>query len=314
MVSSTSMMTNQNDQMKKLRGLTVAMFCVLFFFACGSKSKTQVNSKLFDQSNLVAWCVVPFDSVERSPVQRADMLKELGFSQFAYDWRLKHVPTFPDEIKALKERGIKLAAVWVWVDTDTGKIFDEATEQLLEVIKQHDVKTDFWVGFSNKHFDGLSDDQKLAKAVASVSYIRDRAKELGCTVSLYNHGDWFGEPLNQIRIIEKLETDDVGIVYNFHHAHLQVNDFPELLSKMLPYLRTVNLNGMKVEGPKILTLGKGDLETGMLKTLQESGYNGSLGIICHIETEDAKVVLQRNLDGFKSILRTMGEEEALDTY
>ena len=300
--------------MKNLAIFYFVLISAIIVLSCGSKQKTVANDNLFNRENLVAWCVVPFDSVERSPVERADMLKELGFSQFAYDWRLKHVPTFSEEIIALKERGIKLAAVWVWVDTDTGKIFDDATEHLLNVIKQHEVRTDFWVGFSNKHFEGLSDEQKLDKAVASVSYIRDRAKELGCTISLYNHGDWFGEPLNQVRIIEKLGSNDVGIVYNFHHAHMQVEQFPDLLSRMLPYLRTVNLNGMKVEGPKILTIGEGDLEAGMLKTLQESGYNGSLGIICHIETEDAKVVLQRNLDGLKSILGTIGEEEALGTY
>lgn len=307
-------MTNQINHMKKLTGFYAVMLCVLLLFSCGSKKSTAVIKNIFNRENLVAWCVVPFDSVERTPEERADMLKELGFTQFAYDWRLKHVPTFPDEIKALKERGIKLSALWIWIDTDTGKIFDDATEQLLSIIEQNNIKTDFWVGFSNKHFEGLTDDAKLEKAVASVSYIQDRAKQLGCTISLYNHGDWFGEPLNQVHIIEKMGANDVGIVYNFHHAHLQVREFPQLLEKMLPYLRTVNLNGMKVDGPKILTIGQGDEEREMLKTLQQSGYGGSLGIICHIETEDAKVVLQRNLDGLKSIVTTMGEEDAVNTY
>lgn len=307
-------MTNQINHMKKLTGFYAVMLCVLLLFSCGSKKSTAVIKNIFNRENLVAWCVVPFDSVERTPEERADMLKELGFTQFAYDWRLKHVPTFPDEIKALKERGIKLSALWIWIDTDTGKIFDDATEQLLSIIEQNNIKTDFWVGFSNKHFEGLTDDAKLEKAVASVSYIQDRAKQLGCTISLYNHGDWFGEPLNQVHIIEKMGANDVGIVYNFHHAHLQVREFPQLLEKMLPYLRTVNLNGMKVDGPKILTIGQGDEETEMLKTLQQSGFSGSLGIICHIETEDAKVVLHRNVDGLKAILRTMGEEDAVNTY
>jgi hypothetical protein len=52
----------------------------------------------------------------------------------------------------------------------------------------------------------------------------------------------------------------------------------------------------------------------MLKTLKASGYNGALGIICHIETEDAKVVLKRNLDGLKKLLEAMDEKEALSTY
>ncbi len=107
---------------------------------------------------------------------------------------------------------------------------------------------------------------------------------------------------------------DVGIVYNFHHAHLQIKEFPQLLQKMLPYLNTVNLNGMKVEGPKIIPLVTADEELEMLNTLKESGYDGALGIICHIETEDAKVVLDRNLRGLRSLLSEMGEDEALKTY
>ncbi len=300
--------------MKILLSISFPLILSLLLISCSTQKKRGVNDKLFNKENLVAWCVVPFDSAERTPEERADMLKELGFTQFAYDWRLKHLATFPNEIKALHEHGIKLTSVWLWIDTDTGKILDDANEQLLDIIRRNNVKTDFWLGFSNKHFEGLTDEQKLEKAVASVTYIEARAKELGCTISLYNHGDWFGEPANQVKIIEKLGSKDVGIVYNFHHAHLQVREFPNLLSQMLPYLRTVNLNGMRVAGPKILTIGEGDEEASMLKTLKDSGYNGLIGIICHIETEDAKVVLERNLNGLKSILVAMGEKDALATY
>ncbi len=300
--------------MKILLSISFPLVLSLLLISCSTQKKRGVNDKLFNKENLVAWCVVPFDSAERTPEERADMLKELGFTQFAYDWRLKHLATFPDEIKALHEHGIKLTSVWLWIDTDSGKILDDANEQLLDIIRRNNVKTDFWLGFSNKHFEGLTDEQKLEKAVASVTYIEARAKELGCTISLYNHGDWFGEPANQVKIIEKLGSKDVGIVYNFHHAHLQVREFPNLLSQMLPYLRTVNLNGMRVAGPKILTIGEGDEEASMLKTLKDSGYNGLIGIICHIETEDAKVVLERNLNGLKSILVAMGEKDALATY
>ncbi len=300
--------------MKKLLGFFFGVVFVLMLASCGTEKKGLGNEKLFVKDNLVAWCVVPFDSAQRTPKERADMLKELGFKQFAYDWRPQHLESFGDEITELKEHEIKLKSVWMWIDSDTGKILDDNNEQLLNIIKQNNVRTDLWLGFSNKHFEGLSDDEKLEKAVASVNYIKNRAKELGCTVSLYNHGDWFGEPINQVRIIEKMGGKDVGIVYNFHHAHLQVKEFPQLLAKMLPYLNTVNLNGMKVAGPKILTIGEGNEELGMLKILKESGYNGSIGIICHIETEDAKVVLERNLTGLKMLLETMGEKETVATY
>ena len=286
---------------------------VVFIISCHPKQHND-NNMLFSKDNLVAWCIVPFDSMNRTPEERADMLQDLGFKQFAYDWRLEHLPSFPDEIHALQKHNIKLKSVWMWIDIDSGKILDETNEQLLQIIKSNNVQTDLWLGFSNKYFEGYSDEEKLTRAVDAVTYLNNRAHELGCTISLYNHGDWFGDPVNQVRIIEKIGSGDIGIVYNFHHAHDQIEKYPELLSKMMPYLRTVNLNGMKVAGPKILPLGSGDRELQMLKMLKASGYSGPIGILGHVEDEDVKVVLTRNLEGLKSLLKIMGEEEALATY
>lgn len=282
--------------------------------ACQSKREVAKNGLLFARENLVAWCIVPFDSVNRTPEERATMLNELGFTQMAYDWREQHLPSFPDEIKALNAHNIKLKSVWMWIDIDSGDMLDENNEKLLDIIKQNSVKTDIWLGFSNRYFEGYSDEAKLERAASAVKYIEERAKALGCTISLYNHGDWFGDPLNQVRIIEAIGSKDIGIVYNFHHAHDQIEQYPELLSKMLPYLKTVNLDGMKVGGPKILPLGQGDHEMEMLKTLKSSGYNGSIGILGHVENEDVKIVLERNLEGLKSLLKKMDEEKALETF
>src|SRR6267378_2866634 len=57
--------------------------------------------QLFARSNLVAWCIVPFDSQKRGPEARAELLERLGFKLFAYDYRAEHVPTFDAEMKAL---------------------------------------------------------------------------------------------------------------------------------------------------------------------------------------------------------------------
>jgi len=71
---------------------------------------------------------------------------------------------------------------------------------------------------------------------------------------------------------------------------------------------------MKTEGPMILPLGQGDQELAMLKTLKLSGYNGPIGILGHVETADAKVILEGNLKGLKSLLESMGDKAALATY
>jgi hypothetical protein len=70
---------------------------------------------------------------------------------------------------------------------------------------------------------------------------------------------------------------------------------------MLPHLSTINLNGMRVEGPKIITLGEGDRELEMLRTIQASGYSGPIGIIGHTEGEDIGKVLERNLKGLEQL-------------
>src|SRR5688572_17532915 len=53
-------------------------------------SQTAINAKLFAKENLVAWCIVPFDSQKRSPEERAAMLEKLGIKRLAYDWRVEH--------------------------------------------------------------------------------------------------------------------------------------------------------------------------------------------------------------------------------
>jgi hypothetical protein len=160
----------------------------------------------------------------------------------------------------------------------------------------------------------LNDEEKIQKAVKAIQIIHKRAAEIGCTVALYNHEDWFGEPANQVKIIEASGFRDVHIVYNFHHGHSQVDEFDKILNIARPYLTTVNLNGMKGTEFNILTLGEGDKELGMMKKLKASGFNGSIGIIGHTENEDVKLVLQRNIAGLKKLLGELGETKALRTY
>ena len=293
-----------------------ALVFLLVFSGLSSTTRAQKNRQptLFERRNLVAWCIVPFDKMKRSPEQRAAMLKELGITQLAYDWRDEHLPTMEEEIRTLKKNNIKLKSVWFWVNGGTQRTLDPSNDFILKTLKSNDVKTELWLSFNNNFFANLSDDEKLRKAVAAIREINNKAKAIGCSLHLYNHGSWFGEPENQVKIIESLGTKDIGIVYNFHHARHQTNAFPRLLDVMKPYLTTVNINGMKEGGPMIMNVGEGDRELEMLKQLKASGYTGSIGILSHVDDEDAKVVLKRNLEGLKTLLKEMGEKKALATY
>ncbi len=41
--------------------------------------------QLFARTNLMVWCIVPFDAKKRGPEERAAMMERLGFKHFAYD-------------------------------------------------------------------------------------------------------------------------------------------------------------------------------------------------------------------------------------
>ena len=261
------------------------------------------KKSLFDKDNLVAWCIVPFDNQHRNPAQRIQMLKDLGFTKYAYDWRTQHVPSFDEEISLANSADIKIVAVWLWIDKSSDRVgqLSDDNEQVLKIIKESGLKTKLWVGFNNNFFADEPDDLKVTKGVAMLNYLRERTSSFVEGIGLYNHGDWFGEPENQIKILKQLNSEFFGLIYNFHHGHHQMDSFSSLVKKMKPYLWTVNINGMKKDGPQILSVGSGDRELEMLKTLEQTGFHGTIGILGHIEDDDVEKVLQRNLAGLDKL-------------
>lgn len=301
--------------MNKINFIGLALL-ILYIPGCGNKIQgTKIKSDmLFSRENLLAWCIVPYDSKKRNSEERALMLKELGITSFAYDWREPDLPNMETEFATLKKYNIRLKSVWFWVTGEKDQLLDDANETILKTLAKTNTKTELWVSFPAKYFEGVPAEEKIQKAAKAIQYIHKRASEIGCTIALYNHEDWFGEPANEVKIIEASGLKNVGIVYNFHHGHKQMDDFDNILKVTKPYLSTVNLNGMKGTEFEIRTLGEGDRELELMKKLKASGYNGSIGIIGHTENEDVKLVLQRNLAGLKKLLSEMGETEALHNY
>lgn len=258
---------------------------------------------LLAKDNLVAWCIVPFDAKQRGPEERAAMLERLGIKRVAYDWREEHVPQFDEELEAYKKHGIALHAFWTPVNT--AKPLEEPHWPLiLDLAKRHDVRPELWVMLNDALVTSLPEEERAVRAAEILAPAARAAAEQGCKLGLYNHGGWFGEPDHQIAIIaamKALGVDNVGIVYNFHHGHEHMADFPALANRMAPYLLTVNVNGMRAGGPKIVSFGDGDdggaAERRMLESLAAAGYSGPIGILGHREERDVEECLREALDG-----------------
>jgi len=276
-----------------------------------SPVKTSSASGLFTRSNLFAWCIVPFDAKKRGPEERAAMLEKLGFTLFAYDYRVEHIPTFDAEIEALRRHHIRLLAWWF-----PGTFNDEA-KLILDVLRKHGLRdVQLWVTGGGKPTKTVEEQKaRVTAEAARLKPITDAAAKNGCKVALYNHGGWFGEPENQLEIIASLRAEgvtNVGIVYNLHHGHAHLDRFVELLQKMKPHLLALNLNGMIRDGDKvgkkILPIGQGDLDLKLLRIISESGWHGPIGILNHTE-EDAEVRLEENLRGLDRLLQQGGLEK-----
>jgi hypothetical protein len=187
----------------------------------------------FRTENLVAWCIVPFDAKQRGPAERTTMLRDLGLQRCAYDWRAEHVPTFEEEILQYKQRGVEYFAFWGEHDA------------AFSLFKKHGLAPQIWMTAPSPGADTQAD--KVAAAVAALTPIVEKTKAMGCRFGLYNHGGWGGEPANLVAVCAAMHAaghNHAGIVYNLHHGHGHIDDFPQVLAAMQPHLLCLNLNGM----------------------------------------------------------------------
>lgn len=271
--------------------MRISLFAILtaILLAVPAAAQTK-DTALFARGNLVAWCIVPFDSKNRTPSERTAMVKRLGFTKVAYDWRPNHVPTFEDEILQYHKHGIEYFAFWGTHD------------KAFELFAKHKLRPQIWQTAPSP--GAGTQEEKIRLAVKQLLPLVERTRTLGCKLGLYNHGGWGGEPANLVAVCENLRAqhraNHVGIVYNLHHGHDHIDDFAVALAQMRPYLLCLNLNGMTTDGDKrgrkILPLGAGEHDVRLLKVIRDSAYSGPIGIIGHTQ-DDVELRLRDNLDG-----------------
>ncbi|MCR9207595.1 MULTISPECIES: hypothetical protein [Rhodopirellula] len=253
------------------------------------------TSNILRQENLVAWCIVPFDAAERTPAERARMLRALGIRRSAYDWRAEHVSTFEQEILEYRKHGIEFFAFW------------GGHPEAYRLFEKHDLHPQIWMMPPN--LTEGTQEQKVQRATEQMVPAAKETQRLGCKLSLYNHGGWAGEPENLVsmcRLLRQQGFNHVGITYNFHHGHDHIHDWKQSFELMLPYLHCLNLNGM-VDGanPKILGIGKGQHETDMIRVVMESDYQGPIGILDHRSDLDASESLTENIEGVRWVRKEL---------
>lgn len=299
------MMSNNLRRRKMFVGfLTITLGLSALPGAARAETKSATEASIYSPENLLAWCVVPFDAKKRGPVERAEMLKRLGFKSFAYDWRGKDIASFDAEVDALKKNGIELVA-W-WFPTTAS---DKTAVTILEVAKRHDIHPQLWVmGSGRPTKTPLEQTQRIDQEAERIRKIVELAEPYGCKVELYNHNGWFGQTDNEVAIIERLKekgVSGVGMVYNFSHGHADMADFPAIWKRMQPYVVTVNVTGMVPDG-KLIPPSQGDHELDMMRVIEQSGWRGPVGLIAE-QGGDAEVTLGNNLRGLAWLKKELAQ-------
>ncbi|MEM7235938.1 MAG: LamG-like jellyroll fold domain-containing protein, partial [Planctomycetota bacterium] len=196
------------------------------------------------------------------------------------------------EILECKKRGIEYFAFW------------DEHPAAFALFKKYGLSPQIWKTLGSP--PGATQAERVKKAAEALLPSIERARKIGSRFGLYNHGRWGGEPKNLVAVCEYLrrvhDANHVGIVYNLHHGHGHIDDFSEVLEEMSPYLLCLNLNGMvRGASPKILQLGQGEHELGLLRKIVSSSYRGPIGVIGHTQ-DDVELRLRDNLEGLDWLL------------
>lgn len=276
--------------------LAVTILLLIVANSCSNNTKNLIKVE-----EVSPWCILGFDSLERTPKQRIAMLKEMGFTRYGYNRGKGDFSEMKEEFTLAKDNNIDIVSVFLWLNAKRDSIgkLSPSNQTLLSNLKLVEQKPTIWLSFSNNFFKDLSQEESIQLSIEMIQFVKLKADQLGSKLALYNHHGWFGNPYNQVKILDELKDESITMVYNFHHAQEHVDEFPEIVNKIAPYLSFVNLNGVKKEGPQILPIGKGDYEFEMIEHLNKEGFNGPWGVLGHVKTEDVQKVLKRNLDGLK---------------
>jgi sugar phosphate isomerase/epimerase len=249
------------------------------------------------------FCIDWHDSKKRSFTEQAAMLRDLGYDGVGHIW-LDHVA---ERIKTLDDAGLRLYQITTTVDLTPGKTaYDPRLKDVLVLVKGRHVQFDLLVG-GMKPSDPAGD----PRAVKILQEMSDLARDSGSQLLLYPHvGDWIERIEDAVRVADKVYRPNVGVMFNLCHWLRidQGRDYRPLLQRALPRLWAVSINGADTFDDKpgwdryIQPLDRGSFDVAaFLRTLDELGYKGPIGLQCYGIGGDAREHLARSMAMWRKI-------------
>jgi len=265
------------------------------------------NIRLTEALPFFAMDTATKDAKHKTAKQQVEMLKELGYDGIGCTAG-KEVA---EMLKELDKSGLRLFAVYLGanIDADQPKYGPELKEAI-KVLKGRNAVLWLFV-LSKKHKP--SSPQGDARAVEVIREIADIAAEAGLRVSLYpHHRFWVERVEDAVRVARKVDRKNVGVTFNLCHW-LMVDDeknMKSLIKSAMPYMFLVSINGADSGGKDwkqlIQTLDRGTFDMfKFLKTLEDAGYNGPIGLQGYGIGGDAHENLKRSMSKWRQLSKRL---------
>jgi len=283
----------------------------LFLSSCAGTAKEGLPNAFF------AMDTGTIDKNHASAKAQVEMLKELGYAGIAY-WEgnpKRGNYGLAEMLRELDRHGLKMFPLYFGVNLDPDKPkYEPGVKEAIKLLKGRD--TMIWLHIMSQKYK-KSSPKGDERAVEIVREIADMAEESGLRVALYPHfNDWLERVEDAVRVTKKVNRRNVGITFNLCHW-LRVDDeknIEKVLELAMPYLFVVTINGAD-SGAKswerlIQPLGSGSFDTyKFLKTLNELGYTGPIGLQGWGIGGDVYENLRRSMKAWRKLSTRIAEEK-----
>src|SRR5271169_5673968 len=111
------------------------------------------------------------------------------------------------------------------------------------------------IGVSNEAFD----ERKFEAAMTSIEHLRAFAKPLGVRILLENIPNELCVPDKLVEFIHNSHFDDVGVCFDFGHAHL-MSDVPQAFETLKDYIRSTHVHDNAKNKDTHLWPGQGSID------------------------------------------------------
>lgn len=143
------------------------------------------------------------------------------------------------------------------------------------------------------------DDRKLEAAMTSVEHLRAFAKPLGVRILLENIPNELATPDRLVEFINTTHFDDVGVCFDFGHAHI-MSDVPQAFEILKPYIRSTHVHDNSKDRDAHLWPGQGSIDWKEAMELLRSAPHAPL-LLLEVEGDEKGNVAEHIGEAFRKL-------------